>query len=255
MLRLAAVIWAVVAVVHSAHADQTAALYQAYWAGLPAGEIRLSLRDDAAAYHGEIAIRSAGLAHLLTRFRATAVSAGKLAAAGLPAPSHYDAVYDLRKRHDRHLSMRFAARAGGAVAERGPTDSSTKPPLAEQFRTSVLDPLSALAAIRHELRRGNRGNFTIPVYDGSRRFDVRGRVLPKRAGDAALHLELVLAPIAGFKGETSEDGDPEDAPRPVALTVSDDQRLMPLTMSVSLAFMPLVVQLSQWCGDAAPCPW
>ena len=118
----------------------------------------------------------------------------------------------------------------------------------------MLDPLSALAAIRDALRRGERGAFTLPVYDGARRFDVLVRVGPKRAGDTVLHLALILSPIAGFKGG-GEDGDPDDAPRPVLLTISDDQRLMPLSMSVSLGYLPLVVELSGWCGAAAPCPW
>jgi hypothetical protein len=256
MLRMAAFVWAAAFVVQSAQAEETAALYAAYWAGLPAGEVRLTLRDDPAAYRGEIQIRTEGLAHLLSRFRGSAVSEGRFAAELLPAPTRYDASYDLRKAHDRRLSMEFAPRAGGAlVAERGPADTSKKPPLAEAFRTNVLDPLSTLAAIRHELRRGNRGSFTIPVYDGARRFDVRVRILPKRAGEPTLHLALTLAPIAGFKGETSEDGDPDTAARPVALTISDDQLLMPLTMSVSLGYLPLVVELSRWCAAGAPCPW
>src|SRR5439155_21849093 len=117
---------------------------------------------------GEIVIRTEGMPRLLTRFRATAVGEGRLAAEHLPAPSRYDAAYDLRKGRDRRLSMEFAPRAGMFVAERGAADTSKKPPLAEPFRTNVLDPLSALAAIRHELRQGNRGSFTIPVYDGSR---------------------------------------------------------------------------------------
>jgi len=84
---------------------------------------------------------------------------------------------------------------------------------------------------------------------------VKVRVLPKKGADPALHLELTLAPIAGFKGETSEDGDPDDAPRPVDLTLSDDARLMPLSMSVSLYYLPLVVQLTRWCVATQPCGW
>jgi hypothetical protein len=30
---------------------------------------------------------------------------------------------------------------------------------------------------------------------------------------------------------------------------------MPLSMSVSLGYLPLVVELSRWCSAAAPCPW
>jgi hypothetical protein len=70
-----------------------------------------------------------------------------------------------------------------------------------------------------------------------------------------LHLELTLAPIAGFKGGASDDGDPDTAPRTVALTMSDDQRLMPLSMSVSLYYMPLMVELTRWCDRASTCDW
>lgn len=234
-----------------AAAGEVAALYRAYWAGLPAGEISLALRDDGTGYRDEITISTEGLPRLVTRFRGSASSEGRFAVP-LPSPHYYEAVYDLRKRRDRRLSMRFAREGDAAVAERAPQDTSRKPPLAVRYRTGVLDPLSALTAIRAELRRGNRGSFTVPVYDGSRRFDVRVRVLPRQSGEQSLRLNLVLAPIAGFKGETSDDGDPDDAPRPVVLTISDDRRLMPLTMRVSLYYLPLVVELSRWCDDA-PC--
>jgi hypothetical protein len=150
--------------------------------------------------------------------------------------------------------MRFAARNGAVVAERGADDTSRKPPLAERFRTNVLDPLSALTAIRVQLRRGSRGAFTIPVYDGARRFDVVARVLPARGGDRNIHVELNLAPIAGFKGETSDDGDPDNAPRPVALTLTDDARLLPISVSVRVFYLPLVIQLDRVCSDAKACP-
>jgi hypothetical protein len=238
-----------------ATADEASALYSVYWAGLPAGDIKLTLRDDPAGYRDEIEIRTEGLPRLVTRFRGSAASGGRLVADHLPQPAYYDAHYDLRKGKNRRLSMRFIARASAAVAERGPEDTSKKPPLAESFRQNVLDPLSTLTAIRDALRRGNRGDFSVPVYDGARRFDVKVRVLPKKGADPALHLELTLAPIAGFKGETSEDGDPDDAPRPVDLTLSDDARLMPLSMSVSLYYLPLAVQLTKWCVATQPCGW
>jgi hypothetical protein len=250
-----AVALALAAIPRIAAADESSALYSVYWAGLPAGDIKLTLRDDPAGYRDEIEIRTEGLPRFVTRFRGSAASGGRLVADRLPQPGYYDAHYDLRKGKNRRLSMRFVAHGGAAFAERGPEDTSKKPPLAEGFRQNVLDPLSALTAIRDALRRGNRGGFSVPVYDGARRFDVRVRVLPKKDADPVLHLELTLAPIAGFKGETSEDGDPDAAPRPVDLTLSDDARLMPLSMSVSLYYLPLVVQLAQWCGAGQPCEW
>ena len=237
-----------------AHADESQALYQAYWAGLPAGQIRLTLHEDGGAYRDEIGISSEGVARLATRFRATAVSTGRLAGA-TAAPAQYDAYYDLRKGKNRRLALRFVARNGAAVADRAPEDTSKKPPLAEEFRRNVLDPISALAAIRQGLRDRSRTQFTVAVYDGARRFDVAVQVMPKKAGETVLPVELTLRPIAGFKGETSDDGDPDDAPRPVHLTFSDDPRLMPLTMSVALYYLPLTIELTQWCKPGERCGW
>src|SRR5207237_8864851 len=104
-------------------------------------------------------------------------------------------------------------------------------------------------AIRHELRRGNRASFTVPVYDGARRFNVAAQVLPKKNGDRALHLRLTLSPIAGLKGETSDDGDPDNAPRPVDLMITDHARLLPLSLEVSVAYLPLVIQPDQSCAQ------
>jgi hypothetical protein len=30
---------------------------------------------------------------------------------------------------------------------------------------------------------------------------------------------------------------------------------MPLSISVSLYYLPLVVELTSWCGTSAPCSW
>jgi len=241
-----------------ARADDIAAVYAAYWAGLPAGEIRLMLHEADAAYRHKIEIRTTGLPALLSKFRATAIAEGRLDAGRPAEPSHYDATYDLRKRRDRRVSMKFVARAGTVVAERGPDDTSGKPPLAEKFRSNAVDPLSAFERVRGALRAPRRaadGSFTVPVYDGARRFDILGRILPKKdAVDGTLRAELTLRPIAGFKGETSEDGDPDTAPRKVDLLVTDDGRMVPLSITVPVFFMPLVVQFVHFCASAETCP-
>src|SRR5262245_51322971 len=53
----------------AARGGETAALYQVYWAGLAAGDIRLTLRDETGGYRSQIEIRSAGLPAVVTRFR------------------------------------------------------------------------------------------------------------------------------------------------------------------------------------------
>jgi Protein of unknown function (DUF3108) len=248
---------ALLSIAASARADDIVAVYAAYWAGLPAAEIRLRLRDADAAYHDEIEIRTMGLPALVTRFRGTALAEGRLAADRPAEPAHYDATYDLRKRRNSRISMRFVPRDGAVIAERGPDDTSRKPPLAEKFRSNAVDPMTALERVRGALRAARRAadaSFAIPVYDGARRFDILGRILPKKdAREGTLRVELTLRPIAGFKGETSDDGDPDSAPRKVDLLVTDDARLMPLSITVPVFYMPLVVQFAHLCASPEAC--
>jgi hypothetical protein len=238
-----------------AAAGNLVATYSASWAGLPAATIRLTLRDGGAEYRDDIEITTHGLVHLLTRFRATASAEGRLAVERTPEPARYVAAYDLRKRTDRRLSMQFVRRAGGTVAERGPDDTSRKPPLAETFRKNSVDPLSALERVREALRGARPDtSFAVPVYDGARRFDIIGRVLPKdSAPEGMRRAELTLRPIAGFRGETSEDGDPDDAPRKVELVVTDDVRVLPLSITVPVFFMPLVIRFEGLCASDGSC--
>ena len=240
-----------------ARAERIVAVYDAFWAGLPAGQIRLALDDGDARYRDEIEIRTQGLPYLVTRFHGRAEASGRRDAGGPASPARYDAVYDLRKRRNSHISMRFVTRGEAVVAERGPEDTSRKPPLGEVYRRNVVDPITAFERIRSALRTAlaaGRSEFAIPVYDGARRFDVIGRVLPKSAvANGALRVALSLRPIAGFKGESSDDGDPDNAARTVDLRVSDDARLVPLSFRVSVFYLPLLVRLDHFCPAGRVC--
>jgi hypothetical protein len=237
-----------------AAAEDITAVYSAFWAGIPAGQIRVKLRDSDSGYSDEIEISTQGLPRLFTQFRARALAEGRVSADRPAEPSHYLAVYDLWKRRDSRLSMQFVNHAGTMIAERGPDDTSRKPPLAEGFRKNSVDPLSAIERIRGAFRAAGRvASFTIPVYDGARRFDIVGRILPKQnSSDGVLRAELTLRAIAGFKGETSEDGDPDDAPRKVELSV-DEAKMVPLSITVPVFSLPLVVQFQRLCAAPDPC--
>jgi hypothetical protein len=238
----------------AAHAEDGAACYDASWAGVPAGELRLAVHDGADGYRNEIEIQTLGLARWATKLHGEAIGTGRLVAEHLPAPQAYDAHYDLRKRKHRILSLRFVSKGGAVVAERQPEDTSRKPQLAEKFRRDVLDPLAVFAAIRQQLREHPDAGFTIPAYDGARRFDIVTRAPPRRE-NGVIRLALTLRAIAGFKGESSDDGDPDDTPRPLDLTFSDDRRLMPLSMTVPLWYLPLTVELTRWSSPGQSCGW
>jgi len=239
----------------SAGAEQVAAAYRATWAGLPAGEIRLSLGQSGGDYRNQIEIVTAGLPRLLTKFRALAVDMGHMAVDGAVTPSEYDARYDLRKRHDSRVNLKYVEHDGAVIAERGAADTSGKPPLAESFRRDALDPLLALAVVRRELEahRDVQRQFVVPIFDGARRFDVVANVMASRPQDHLIRLRLSLRPIAGFKGESSEDGDPDSAPRPVDAAFSDDAALLLVSLRVSIAYLPLEIRLVRRCDSFEAC--
>jgi uncharacterized protein DUF3108 len=236
----------------TARADDAVLLYRATWGGLPAAHIRVVGHATANVYRLEMEIASEGLPQLVTHFRATAIVDGRLTTGQPPLPAQFAANYDLRKKKDGKLRMTFVAQGSGIVAERAAEDTSHTKLLAEEFRRNVVDPLSAIMAIQAAVRRGETA-FTIPVYDGTRRFDTVGRVLPRDPREPGIHLAITLKAIAGFKG--GSEGDPDDAPRPVSLTLSDDARLLPLAMSVPIWFLPLDVSLVRSCEPNAPCTW
>lgn len=249
-----------------AGAPQTAAVeagpvlhYAAEWAGLPAAQIDVALSGAGTHYRDEIDIHTEGVPRWFTNFSGDASSEGELAADGGALPQRYDALYTLRRRKGKRAALRVVEQDGARLTIRAPEDTSTKPILDEKYRRDVLDPISALAAIRHHLETHPHtigGEFTIPVFDGARRFDVIGRIVPPDAepeDGPVVQLVLSLHPIAGFKGETSEDGDPDTAPRDVDLRLTDDARLLPLYMRVHIAFLPLVVRYERSCAKIGAC--
>jgi len=248
-----------------AGAEEIDAFYRASYAGLPAGELRFRFSGNGATYRDEIAVESQGLPRLVTHFRGTAMGEGRLADDGHAAPLRYHALYDLRQRRDSLISMRFIGSPGDVIAERDAADTSRKPPLPDLYRRNVVDPIAALAAIRRALwvqLPAPVQDFAVPVYDGARRFDVLVHVVSagEKAGEKedVIRLLLTLRPIAGFKAESSEDGDPEDAPRPVEAVFTDDANLVPISMRVTVWYLPLVVKFDHFCksfeacGDAGP---
>jgi hypothetical protein len=243
---------------HAAAADTLNLRYEARWAGLKVADIVYALHADARSFEARMTIVTRGLAWLFTKFEGRARALGAVAGGAL-MPRGYDAVYDLRKRKDKRAVILYRAEPEGRLAYRGAGDTSDHPELEKTHRRNVLDPLTAFAAIRQRLedpmaRRG--GAFVLPVYDDQRRFDAAGAVTGRetlRLGGravAALRIDMVLRPVAGFQLGRREE-DPEDRPRPVRLFLSDDENLTPLRAEVPIAFFTTVIELAADCGGNA----
>lgn len=233
-----------------AGAEPLALRYSASWGGGPAAEIELRLEEDAAAFRNRLAIETVGLARMLSGFRAQVASEGAFRLGVVP--DSYDAIWDSRKKRAKRVNMRFVPDGDGRVAEDGTFDGNDDPLLPEALRRDVLDPLTALSAIRQLIRDGvldERAAFHLPIYDGKRRFDVHGQVRARRTAkwhDAKLDvvdLHLILRPVAGF-GESAGEPAPQDEAREVEATFTRDRRAIPLRISVPIAYVPAVIMLN-----------
>ena len=255
-LAHAAVLTCLLPAYHQASAEEIYADYRVTYAGLPAGEIRFGFTGDGSSYSDRISVESAGVPRWITHFRGIASGEGHFAADGSADPHSYDVLYDLRQRRDERIDLRFTGGAGNIIAERGENDTSRKPPIAENLRRNTVDPVAAMAAIRQALRQHGEGSppdFTIPVYDGTRRFDVLVHAEPDTENDGLIHLHLSLLPIAGFWEESGEDVNPSADPRPVEAVFTDDDRHLPVYLRVKVWYLPMVVKFDHLCKSFASC--
>jgi len=236
-----------------ARAEPVMLRYAAAWAGLPAGEVHLRFDDSGQGYLTAIDIDTHGLPQLLTHFRARSESRGGWLADAIPQPEAYDVAYDLRRKH-KVVALRYAPSGEGQLARRSAGDTSTHPELPELMRRDTVDPLAMLTEIRRLAGRGLKPGerFLIAVYDGKRRIDVEGH-RAMAADPGTLRIRLLARPLAGFRTPHSDEEDPEDSPRPAEIVLSDDQRLIPLNASVSIAHLPLTITLIADCSRTA-CP-
>lgn len=235
--------------------------YDVRWAGLPAATVTLGIEQEATRYSASAEVTTAGVVRALTRFSAAAQSQGPAPVALSPVHgAGYAARYKLRGKERR---TRFVqAREGGAtLALRQDGDTSKRAELDQAHRRDAFDPIAALVVLRARLADGGLAQgerFSIPIYDGRRRFDVEGVVPPVtriawRGETVAVRvLDLVLRPRAGFSGaELDGEDDPEDVARPARLTIGADAHALPYAFEATAAGLPLTVRLDSKCsGDA-----
>ena len=256
--RIAAVLMVLGPVALPAHASPYVLHYDAAWGGALAGEVILSLDDDSGQFRNSIEIRSVGIARWLTSFRAHAESTG-VWDHDRPTPARYEAVYDLRKRRDKQLQVRFQRLGPAFVADTSIPILPERTRLAEALRRDVVDPLSALTSVRAMAREGrlNPGDrHVVHVFDGKRRFDVEVIVGDREtitAADApidALNLSLRLHPVTLIK---TERDDQDDVEREAELWVTADERALPLRLVLDIAYAPLVISVNDECEQPGSC--
>lgn len=243
--------WAFIAAVFGgavpppALADDTISLrYEAYWGGFHTADVDLTVGVDNNQYHSNLGIVTQGLVGTLWRWRSQSFSFGRVDGDTL-APLRYDRTTTKRFGSDRLLVTYDPATGLARGSENGEPDDEVP----ESLRFRVVDPLAAFVAARDRIGRDAKGTFTIPVYDGARRYDMRVTVgTPGKRNilnvvHDVLPVEMSMVPLRGFKEDTRYmwDGNVME------LWLSRDSALVPLQIMVDTRWGIAAINLVAAC--------
>lgn len=130
------------------------------------------------------------------------------------------------------------------------------PPVPDNMRTGVFDPMAAFVAARGQVIHHGRSQFRVPVYDGRRRYDLIGTVEAPRTfwiGGRDVELTPVIAsvdPVFGFDRERTETMQESSG----KILFSPDDRFIPIQAILEGRAFTSVMNLTADCQvDAQTC--
>jgi len=188
---------------------------EGWWGGLHSADILFVVDQPISAsgrWDGELIVRTAGMIKWITGLVADARGQGKYGGPVALSETYRQRVKS--NKSDRTVEVGFsgdpplATRLKDLEIFADPAkqarDAENVPDLPEDQRRGTIDPIAAILTLGHRAVAGEN-KFTLPVYDGRRRFDLAVEVLghgkhglngqPTETLDAV----AVVHPIGGFK--------------------------------------------------------
>lgn len=175
--------------------------FEAFWGVFKVADVTFSLDTQPEAYKTDMTIRPAGVVSWFTdNFSADLISQGTFVDGGLTKPNMFRRTWKSDKKQGEVI-IDYDPKTGIALGSYdGKPDEKVKP----DMRRNVIDPLAVLTAARHRMLMGEGVDLGLKVYDGKRRFDMKGQV------GRVTHIEfrnepyrimpvvLQFVPLAGF---------------------------------------------------------
>jgi Protein of unknown function (DUF3108) len=235
--------------------------YRLTWAGVQIAELGLRHATDSTLYQTDIAIRTTGLADQLLGFRSASHAVGRYDEPdGFRASRFRSASQSYRK--SRRVLVRFDRETGDVIelelTRRGEPDRSKVP---EALQKGVVDPLTAVLQMRHQLARsGSLDGYKAAVFDGRRRFDAEARVTGRHQAEIggrsrpASEVEIGLAWIAGASADELDEAEAGENRLRLKLLLSDDEKLIPLRLSTMDSLLTATAEIVPECLGPAGCP-
>jgi hypothetical protein len=234
--------------------------YGLYWAGFQIATLTLEHEVQSTRYHSQLLIETVGLVEKLVHYRAKTLATGRVGADDSLLPVTFRSEYSSRKK-DRRSIVKFDPRSGDVVSleitKRGKPDDSDVP---EELRKNVIDPLTAFFRLRDFAATARKGDvFAAQIFDGRRRYDIKAKLdghdrdwIAGRQ-QRVIDLELTLEFVAGSNADDLDKVGADDDRVEAELLLSDDERLLPLRMSLLNQPFGGRIELLQDCSSEAGC--
>lgn len=244
--------------------------------GLHVADFLAGFDENASGYRTTLTMKTRGMARWFQDFRAELAGEGKiLIQSGVgptPVPRQFDRAwaaeeiaasltiaYDPLTGLARPEERLFNPLTGEDLSYKDlewNRDREQPPPVPDDLRTGVFDPIAAFVAARGQIHHNQQREFRVPIYDGRRRYDLVGEVEPMRAfwiGGEEVDLIPVIArvdPVFGFDHERTETMQDSEG----KLLFSTDGRFIPVQVILEGRAFTSVMNLTADCRkDSAPC--
>jgi len=259
--------------------------YRATWGPLHAADIILTYQSENGHYSSTIDLRTRGLTDLLLGIFILGKSEGNDISPGRISPISYSQNYHSVRRSPRLLTIKVDPNSGKTQTSiaifNPPTDDefwiaeddqddfgfdeshkNSSPSIRvesdiqipEELRIGTYDPLAAIEIMRRNARRGIR-QFSIPVYDGHRRYQLNcdvGTVQSRTFGAQIINVlpvQIRFQTVAGFSSSHLKIWND----RVIELTLSADEQAMPLEIVSPGTFGITKISIVKHCSDGDPC--
>lgn len=234
------------------------AYYRFEWGGIPFGEMVLDSHESGGGYVMQSQIQTVGLARVFKHHK----SINTLTAVGsdpVTSARTFDSRYKSRKKAK---AVHLEYKQGGAVKNitiTPPENPAKRAPVPAELSIGSLDPLSYVLASRralHDTLLAGGNSFNLRLFDGRRLMDTAFTVVGVEEIAVAMERKRVIkvnvarTPVAGFTSK--ENADALDDPI-MHIYFSDDDRLLPLRLSIDLLLGTANADLINECGRESPC--
>ena len=244
--------------------------YDVRFAGLTVGQALFSLEQSEWSYRSRLDVVSSGIVTFFADFRAEVEGRGAydVQGSGQPIPMSFQREWSIA---ELAATMTITHDPSSGVAKT--TDAYINPVTGESIdpadeydwaqdridvpaglRVGVFDPISAFVYARHMITEFMETDFTVPLFDGRRRYDmevVLGEATPLQFAGETVGSQIVtisFSPVFGFDEERGE----RLRETQTTLYFSNDGRFLPYRAEVSTGRGSAIMELTGDCRQNAP---